>query len=182
MTQKDIGTATGQKEQGAPAGGQGTGSVNQEKTFTQEELNTAVESRLAKEREKYVDYDVLKGKAEKYDAQEESQKSEIQKLTDRLTAAEAQVAAEGKRRQEASWRSEIRKEKGIPEDMDALLSGSTKEEIEAKAAIIAENLPKATRPVIKTETGNPGSDEGVDEKKAPYKKLLSQITTEPGGG
>ena len=38
-----------------------------EKTFTQSELDQIIGERLRREREKYADYDELKGKAEKYD-------------------------------------------------------------------------------------------------------------------
>ena len=40
----------------------------EEKTFTQAEMDSIIEGRLAREREKYADYDSLKEKAGKYDA------------------------------------------------------------------------------------------------------------------
>ena len=49
------------------------------KTFTQAELDAAIESRLTRERAKFADYEALKAKAEKFDKAEEAAKSELQK-------------------------------------------------------------------------------------------------------
>lgn len=38
-----------------------------DKTFTQAEMDSIIEGRLARERQKYADYDDLKEKASKYD-------------------------------------------------------------------------------------------------------------------
>lgn len=72
------------------------------KTFTQEEVNGIVQSRLLQERKKYEDYDSLKEKAGKYDesadAREElaSVRSELEKLkkADSVRAIREKVASE----------------------------------------------------------------------------------------
>lgn len=56
------------------------------KTFTQEELDTIVQQRLAREREKYPDYDIMKKKAEKFDKIEEESKTELQKAQESANA------------------------------------------------------------------------------------------------
>ena len=43
-------------------------NVATEKTFTQDEVNAFVGERLAREREKYADYEALKEKAAKYES------------------------------------------------------------------------------------------------------------------
>ena len=48
--------------------------------FTNEQVESIVEQRLARERRKYADYDQLKEKAERWAEFEESQKSELAKL------------------------------------------------------------------------------------------------------
>ncbi|ALX66831.1 phage scaffolding protein [Microbacterium sp. XT11] len=58
---------------------------------TQEEFNRIVESRLARERQKYADYEELKKKAEEHDQYLESQKTEHEKA---LEAARAEAAGE----------------------------------------------------------------------------------------
>ena len=42
--------------------------MENEKTFTQEELDSIIEGRLARERQKYADYEDLRAKASKSDA------------------------------------------------------------------------------------------------------------------
>lgn len=49
------------------------------KTFTQEEMDAIIGERLKRERAKYVDYEALKEKADKFDAFEEANKTELQK-------------------------------------------------------------------------------------------------------
>lgn len=55
----------------------GNGNANETpaKSFTQAEVDAIVEGRLQRERAKYADYDSLKDKAGKYDAQIESEKN-----------------------------------------------------------------------------------------------------------
>lgn len=60
------------------------------KSFTQEEVNRIVESRLARERGRYSDYDEVKAKANAYDEFEEAQKSELQKERESRERAEAE--------------------------------------------------------------------------------------------
>ncbi|UGS27587.1 phage scaffolding protein [Microbacterium resistens] len=58
---------------------------------TQEEFNRVIESRLARERQKYADYEDLKKKAAEHDQYLESQKTEHEKA---LEAARAEAAGE----------------------------------------------------------------------------------------
>ena len=67
---------------------------NQEKTFTQEELNAIVADRLARERGKYADYDDLKRDAEAYRAKQEADKTELQKARERIAELEAEQTAD----------------------------------------------------------------------------------------
>ena len=50
-----------------------------DKTFTQAEMDSIIEGRLARERQKYADYDDLKEKASKYDEYQAQNKTELQK-------------------------------------------------------------------------------------------------------
>ncbi len=67
------------------------------KTFSQEELNRIIEERLARERQKYSDYDAIKSELTKI---KQSQMSDLEKLTQaaseherRAIAAESRIAA-----------------------------------------------------------------------------------------
>ena len=74
---------------------------------------------------------------------EEASKSETQKLADRAAAAEAKAAAYEAREQIAGWKAEVAEATGVPA---ALLAGSTKEEIEAHAAIAKPLIENRTPP------------------------------------
>ena len=91
--------AAGQLPQtNAAAGGQQAGA---DRTFTQAELDRIIGERLAREGQKYTDYEALKAKAAEYDKAVEAQKTEAQKMADK--AAQAQ-----KERDEALERSQKR--------------------------------------------------------------------------
>lgn len=66
--------------------GNGTASedMQENKTFTQEEVDNIVSSRLKREGAKYADYEELKAKASKFDEMEEANKSELQKANEKL--------------------------------------------------------------------------------------------------
>lgn len=59
-----------------------------ERTFTQEEVDAILRDRLGRERAKYGDYSELKAKAERWSEYEEAQKSELEKLQERVAKAE----------------------------------------------------------------------------------------------
>lgn len=107
-----------------------TTAAEPERTFTQSELDAIVRDRLQRERNKYADYDAYKEKAEKFDAAEEAQKSELQKATDRAEALQKEL--DGLKQADAvrKIREEVAKEAGVP---TSLLTGGTKEECEAQA-------------------------------------------------
>lgn len=59
---------------------------------SQEDLNKVLNERLTRERAKFADYKDVKTKAAEYDKLAEANKSEIEKATERVTKAEAEVA------------------------------------------------------------------------------------------
>ena len=104
-----------------------------EKTFTQAELDAAVENRLARERAKYSDYDALKDKAAKYDQAEEARKSELQKAQESAAALTAQLQAKDKELATIKARGKVSAETGVPE---ALLTGDSEDACKAQAAAL----------------------------------------------
>lgn len=52
---------------------------NEQRTFTQAEMNAIIQDRLTRERGKYADYEALKAKAAKFDEAEEAGKTDLQK-------------------------------------------------------------------------------------------------------
>ena len=64
-----------------------------EKTFTQSELNAIISDRLNREREKYAGFEDFKAKAEKYDAQVEAEKTDLEKAQEQANSYKAQLEA-----------------------------------------------------------------------------------------
>lgn len=111
----------------------GTGAGNQEKTFTQAELNAIVADRLSRVQAQYQDYATLKEKAEKYDQAQEAGKTELQKTTEKMAALQAQVDAYAKADSLRSIREKVSKETGVPA---SLLYGEDEAACKAQAEAI----------------------------------------------
>lgn len=93
---------------------------------SQEKLDAIIRERLGRERSKYQDYDKLKADAEEYRKLQDKDKTEAQREKDRADAAERKALELEAR----VLRSDVASEKGVPA---ALLTGTTKEELEASA-------------------------------------------------
>ncbi len=119
---------------------------------TQEDLDKVIGARLAREREKYADYDDLKAAARK-----------LAEAEARLTQIDAQAALD-------KIRNDVAKEAGVPAD---LLRGSTKEELAAHAAALAEVLKAhPSVPVIPTQGATPGVSDADSARRAFAQKLF----------
>lgn len=118
----------------------------QERTFTQEEVDKLVESRLWREREKYKDYEDLKAKADKYDAAEEAQKSELQKATERADALQKQLDSMLSADKLRQIRDKVAQETGVPA---SLLSGETEEACTEQAKAILSFAQPQKYPSVK---------------------------------
>ena len=103
---------------------------NEEKTFTQAELNAIVQKRLGEEKAKYENYEELKAKALKFDEIEEQNKSELQKANERAQALEAELNGIKQANSVREIREQVASELKVPA---RLLNGTTKEECEAQA-------------------------------------------------
>jgi hypothetical protein len=111
-----------------------------DKTFTQADLDRVVEDRLSRERKKYEGFDDLKAKATELDEIKEANASEIEKAQIKTTKAEQRAAeAEAK-----LLRFDVAQEKEVPAKLVPLLTGKTREELEAQASLILENAKPAT--------------------------------------
>lgn len=166
-------------EQTAPT--TGTGETNEQgKEFqpiaSQEALDKIIQTRIAREQAKYSDYDQLKAAADQLTAFEESQKTETQKQQDALSAAQARVAE----LESAQLRVTVADEKSDPTKgiivPAALLSGSTREELEASAdALIQFKGDPAPKPrVVIPREGNTPSRDGVNDADREFVGQLFQ--------
>lgn len=101
---------------------QKTAVATDEKTLSQADVDRIVKERLARERQKYADYDDLKVKAEAAD----SSKTDLEKLTEEIAA----LKTENESNKVKALRSEVASAKGVPA---GLLTGKTQEDLEAQA-------------------------------------------------
>lgn len=109
------------------------GTQNEQKTFTQEEMNKIVSERVQREKSKYSDYETLKEKAAKFDQNEEASKTELQKATEKAEKLEAELKSMKEAETVKSIRDEVSAKTGVPAN---LLKGKTKEDCEAEAKAI----------------------------------------------
>ena len=119
---------------------------------TQEDLDKVIGARLARERDKYADYDDLKAAASKLAAAEA-----------RLAQIDAQAALD-------KIRNDVAQEAGVPAD---LLRGSTKDELTAHASALAEALKaRPSVPVIPTQGATPSVSDADSARRAFAQELF----------
>lgn len=109
------------------------GQQNNERTFTQAEMNAIISDRLSRERSKYADYDDLKAKAQQFDAAQEAGKTELQKANEKAAKLQAQLDALNSANTLREVRAKVSAATGVPAD---LLSGDTEEACTAQAQAI----------------------------------------------
>lgn len=93
---------------------------------SQEDFDKAIQSRIARERAKFADYEQVKADAAELASIRDAQKTAEQKQAEELATAQAQIAE----LTAARARAEVAAAKGVPPE---LLTGSNQEELEASA-------------------------------------------------
>lgn len=116
-------TQGGTQVQNAPAQGGETSATDGFQPITsQADLDRLLGERLARERQKFADYDDLKKKASELDKIEDANKTEIQKVQDELAKAQAEAAdlrlANVKSKIEASLTGVVSDPAGFVADLD----------------------------------------------------------------
>ena len=144
---------------------------------TQEEFDAAIKSRLAREKEKYADYDQLKSRVAELETENGGLKSSIEASNQSKAETDKQVA--NLKSQIASFETEklrtrVALEHGLPLDLAARLQGDDEEALKADAEKLA-GFMKAKEPVppLKDNEPNLGNDED-----APYRNLIKGLNFE----
>lgn len=127
-----------------------------EKTFTQDDVNRIVQTRITEVKSKYADYDDLKAKAMKFDEKEEAEKTELQKATERADALQTQLDQLTKSNKVRDLRMKVSKETGVPYD---LLSGEDEESCKTQAEAILKFANPKGYPKVKDQ-GEPSHVSG----------------------
>ena len=120
-------------------------ATENERTFTQSELDAIVTERLRRDRAKYADYDELKAKAEKYDEAAEAEKSELQKATELAQSLQTELDGLKKYNEVRALREKVAEETGVPA---RLLSAETEEDMQAQAKAIIEFANPRSYPTV----------------------------------
>lgn len=128
--------------------------MENEKTFTQAEMDSIIEGRLAREHEKYADYDSLKEKAGKYDEMQEQSKSELQKANEKANALQKELDQMKKDDTARQVKEKVAKDTGVPVE---LLTGDNEEACKKQA----EAILKFAKP--KSYPGTKGNKKQVTE-------------------
>lgn len=155
---------------GANTGASGEGAQgNEPKTFTQEQLDSIVEARVKREREKFSDYEDLKAKAQKYDEQADS-RTELEKVTEQVSSLKAELDAKNKAEEIRTVREKVAKEKNVPAN---LLTAETEEACAQQAdEILAFARPTGDYPTVKDqgEAANQGGKASTGKQFAEWAK------------
>jgi hypothetical protein len=178
----------------ATTGNQAGGQQGQDKTFTQADVDRIVQERLARERDKYKDYDQIKADAEAYRQQQEASKSELQKAQEKAQKAETEKAQALVQANERLIKAEVKLvsvELGIV-DPDAAYALMDRTNVKVRDDGTVAGVKEALEALLKTKTylkkqggsggvgspgGNPG-DKQVDEA-AEAKKLAEERQKAP---
>lgn len=141
---------------------------------SQAELDRIIGDRLARERAKFSDYDTVKAKADRLDAAEQAAKTEAQRLSERIAAAEARAIAADRRA--------LAREMGVPVsaihgDTEAAMRASAQEVLDwhaaqLKAATKAPPAP-APKPTGLHSGAAPSADRSGKESAAAALRQLS---------
>ena len=121
-------------------------TANEERTFTQDEVNQMIGERLAREKAKYSNYEELEAKAQKFDEIEEKSKTELQKAQEERDAFKAELDGLKKANSVRELREKVAKEKQIPAH---LLTADTEDELNAQADAILSFAKPNAYPAVK---------------------------------
>ena len=139
--------------------------MENEKTFTQAEMDSIIEGRLAREHEKYADYDSLKEKAGKYDEMQEQSK----KANEKANALQEQLDQLKKDGTVRQAREKVAKDTSVPVE---LLTGEDEETCKKQAEAILKFAKPKSYPGTK---GNKGKTTEYHEKDDAMREFAHQI-------
>lgn len=151
------------------AGTPENGAEGTAENFTQEQVDAIVKDRLAREREKYKDYNDLKNKAAEYDKQQEANKTELQKSQDKVAALEKELSGMKEQEKVRSIRSKVSEKTGVPSN---LLTGSDEDSCKAQAEAILKFAKGNKYPGVKETEHKTKSTSAEDSE---YRELAGQI-------
>lgn len=167
-----MGETGTQETQGVPQGQHGTG----QDSFSQEQVDAIVRDRLAREREKYKDYNSLKSKAAEYDKQQEASKTELQKAQEQTEALRKELSGLKEQEKIRSIRTKVSGETGVPSE---LLTGDSEEDCKTQAEAILKFAKGSKYPGIKETEHRKNtviqSNPSGEPSEADFREMAHQI-------
>lgn len=124
---------------------------------TQEEFDAAIKARLERQQRSFEESHKEEfEKAKAYDEIQEGNKTELEKAKERTAELESELEAIKRRDQIASWKREISKETGVPEDV---LRGETEEDIQAHADSLKTHIANVKPGFVSSDGFAPSKSE-----------------------
>lgn len=120
-----------------------TENQDEQKTFTQAEVDEILRKRLARAKSVPADYEELKAKAQKFDEAENANKTELQKANEALEKLKKEVEEKDRAEKTRKLYSDVSKKTGVP---DYLLHGDDEETVTEFANAILEFVKKNKQP------------------------------------
>lgn len=153
-----------------PTGNAGAGTTppaqQGDKTFTQADIDRVVTERLARERQRFADYDDLKNKASKFDEYQQSQMSDLEKANEAIKAKDTALAEAQTRLAEMevqSVRSAAATAAGLPAELHQFITATDPDEAKKQAETLASKLTPATpQPGAIPQGARPGAQAQPD--------------------
>lgn len=189
------GTGTGDGSQGGEGGqgtetgqgtGQGDGGQQPARTFTQEELDRIIAERLAREREKYKDYNELKKAAEELKKIKGAQMSETEKLQAKLAEQERKILDYERELAEArleATKLRVLDELGLPKTWANRVFGTDEEEIRQDAEELKKLLGQGKPGAVGSGSNpGPGTPPDLVEQARKLAEERNKGTQQPTGG
>lgn len=150
-----------------------TAGAGTEKTFTQAEMDAIIEGRLAREKQKYADYEGLKEKADKYDEIQEQSKTELQKANEKTAALQKELNQLKTADTVRQVREKVAKETNVPMD---LLTGNDEESCKKQAdAILKFAKPKSYPGTKENSKKMADSNTNSNNKDAAMREFAHQL-------
>lgn len=145
---------------------------------TQEELDRIIQDRIARERDKFADYDELKTKVTDYETQVATLQKAIDESNATIKSHDDTVASLNSKiasYETSSLRTKIAIQNGLPLDLAERLVGDDEESIKADAERLASFVTKPKAPSAPLKDLEPPLG---DDKNSNWRQMASNLTGE----
>lgn len=119
-----------------------------ERTFTQAQVDAIVAERLGREKAKFADYDAIKAKADKFDAAEEANKTELQKAVDKAAKLQKQLDDIKRSQEQTALRAKVAADMKLPAGLTEFLTADDEDGCKAQAQKLLDQIKPGSYPEV----------------------------------